>query len=64
MIQHIRYWEVKISSLNYDEKVESIEKILNDLWIKDYHNGYPSIKHSFIERKKLNTIDFDEDYMF
>jgi hypothetical protein len=54
----------KISSLNYDEKVKSIEKILNDLWIKDYHNGYPSIKHSFIERKKLNTIDFDEDCMF
>lgn len=54
----------KISTLNYDEKVKSIEKILNGLWIKNYHNGYHSIKHSFIERKKLNTIDFDEDYMF
>lgn len=54
----------KISSLNYDEKVKSIEKILNDLWIKDYHNGYHSIKHRFIKRKKFNTIDLNDDFIF
>ena len=54
----------KISSLNYDEKVKSIEKILNDLWIKDYHNGYHSIKHRFVKRKKFNTIDLNDDFIF
>ncbi len=54
----------KISSLNYDEKVKSIEKILNDLWIKDYHSGYQSIKHKFVKRKKFNTIDLNDDFVF
>ena len=56
--------KTKISSFNYDEKIKSIEKILNDLWIKDYHNDYYGIKHKFIKYKKFNTIDLNDDFVF